>query len=152
MRKLLACIVAVAVLGACSSIKPYPNNYNKNVRIITKTDGSFLSSVRTAVDIYRVDNTCNTTYQGTVQLRGPTTLLGFPYDQPVYLMFVFEESSFLTNSRSSITYETMFRPEPDGHYEFDVSYADKIYGVQMRKALADGDGWTNVDSQPLIDC
>ena len=152
MKKLLAFAVAVAVLGACSSIKPYPNSYAKNVRIITRTDSSFLSRVRTAVDVYRVDNTCNSTIQGTVQLRSPSTLLGLPYDQPVYLAFVFEGSSFLANSQSSITYETMFRPEPDSQYEFEVSYTDKIYGVQMRKDLAEGNGWTDVDSQPIVDC
>ena len=140
------------MLTGCSGIKPYPNDHEKNIRIVTVTNSSFLSKVRTAVDIYGVNNSCDTTYHGTVQLRGSTTLVGLPDKEPVYLVFVFEGSSFLGNSQSSITYETLFRPEPAGDYEFEVSYADKIYGVQMRKASAGTDGWTDVDSRPLVDC
>ena len=138
------------MLVACSGVKPYPDTLEKNVRVVTRTDGSFLSKVRTAVDIYRVDQACETSYQGTVQLQGPNTLVGLPHDQPVYLVFVFHTSSFLANSKTSTLYETMFRPEPSAHYEFEVSYANKIYGVQMRKAMSDG-SWTTVEDQSL-DC
>jgi hypothetical protein len=118
-------LVVFGALGACTGIKPYPNSYDKNVRINVKTDSSLFSKLRTAVDIYRVDNTCQKTYEGTLQLRDATMLVGLSNEHPVYLVFVFQESSFLANSHSSITYETVFRPESDNHYEFEVSYVDK---------------------------
>ena len=43
----------------------------------------------------------------------------------------------------STTYETVLRPEPGSHYQFEVSAADKIYGARMRKASAGSNDWTD---------
>lgn len=152
MKKALTCLVAIAVLGACSAIKPYPDRYAKNVRINTATDSSLFSKVRTAVDVYSIEGACETSYQGTVQLRGSTTMLGLPSERPAYLVFVFEGSSFLGGTQSSTTYETVFRPEADKRYEFEVAYADRIYGVLMRKAAVGDETGAEVERQPLADC
>lgn len=128
----LHCAVAILVLAACGTVQPYPNTLEKNVRIVTRTDDALLSSVRTALDVYAVDVECRITYQGTVSLGTSPTLLGLPIAQPAYLVFVFESASFLGGTRSTNRYETVFTPAPAAAYEFEVSYANRIYGVTMR--------------------
>lgn len=140
-------MLAVALVAACTGYKPYANGHEKNVRIVTRTEGSLLSSMRTAVDVYRVDGACRTSYQGTLQLRGPATLVGLPEEQQLYLVFVFEGSSLLGSAHNTISYDTVFRAGRDTDYEFTVSYADKIYGVEMRSIA--GAESTPVASQRL---
>ena len=89
------------------------------------------SSVRAAVGIYRVDDQCRIDYQGTVDLDDRAISVGIPSGRPSYLVFEFASSSFLANSRGSITYETLLVPVQGRDYELKVSYVDSIYNVEI---------------------
>ena len=67
--------------------------------------------------------------------------------QGTYLVFVFEGSSFLGSAHNTTSYDTVFRAARDTDYELTVSYADRIYGVEMRSIA--GDESTPVASQHL---
>jgi hypothetical protein len=99
-RDLTALILAASLSASCS-LKPYPNTLEKNLYIRTETkSGSFLSTVRTAVNVYRVDASCRAQYEGTVELNSPSVFVGIPLGRPSYLVFNFASSSFLANTQS----------------------------------------------------
>ena len=130
----IAGLLLVGFLVGCSGIKSYPNTLAKNLHIQTETDsGSFFSSVRAAVNIYRVDARCQLEYQGTVDLDESSVAVGIPSDRSSYLVFDFASSSFLANSRSSISYETLLEPVAGYNYDIEVSYIDDIYNVEIRE-------------------
>lgn len=125
-------VAAIALLAGCSGKFTYPNTLAKNLHIQTETEsGSMFSSVRAAVGIYRVDDQCRIDYQGTVDLDDRAISVGIPTGKPSYLVFEFASSSFLANSRGSITYETLLVPVQGRDYELKVSYVDSIYNVEI---------------------
>jgi hypothetical protein len=133
--RLVALLAVIGLLAGCSGKFTYPNTLAKNLSIQTETDsGSFLSSVRAAVGIYRVDEHCRIDYQGTVDLDEGLISVGIPSGRPSYLVFEFASSSFLANSRSSITYETLLVPVAGRDYDLKVSYLDDIYNVEIRES------------------
>ena len=71
-------------------MRPYPNTLAKNLYIKTeKESGSIFSKVRTALEIYRVDERCQIKYEGTVRLDRPLVEVGIPSDRLSYLIFNF---------------------------------------------------------------
>ena len=150
--RLAALIVAAVALAGCAGRFAYPNALAKNVRIHTRTDsGSMFSSVRAALDIYRVDAQCKIEYLGSVDLDEPATALGLPPQSTTYLVFEFASASFLANSRSRISYETLFEPVAGSRYDIEVSYLDDIYNVEIRES-ARGGAVSRVDRRDLRDC
>ena len=128
-------LVLLSALAGCSGKFTYPNTLAKNLHIQTATDsGSFFSSVRAAVGIYRVDAQCKIEYQGTVDLGEPSVSVGIPSGMPSYLVFEFANSSFLANSRRSISYETLLVPAVGYNYDIKVSYSNDIYNVEIRES------------------
>lgn len=127
-------MVLAGLLAGCSGKYTYPNTLAKNLYIETTTDSaSILSSVRAAMGVYRVDEHCRIEYQGTVDLDSSSISVGIPAGEPSYLVFEFASSSFLANSRRSITYETLLVPIAGRDYRLEVSYVDDIYYVQIRE-------------------
>lgn len=126
-------LLGAGLLAGCSGIKPYPNTFEKNIEIRTKTDSRFLAKVRAAVDIYSVDTDCQTMYQGTIDLDKAAVAIGIPADRPSYLVFAFASSAFLSNSKSTISYDTLLTPRSGHNYTIDVSYIDDIYNVEIRE-------------------
>ncbi len=127
-------VLAACLLAGCSGIKPYPDHPEKNLQLSTKTDsGSPFSSVRAALDIYRVDQGCQMHYEGTVDLRDSSLAIGIPVGEPSYLAFAFNSSSWLGSSQGSITYDTLLTPRPGYEYDVEVSYADDMYDVVIRE-------------------
>ena len=129
--------VAVAVLAgavtACSGLKTYHSDLENNLRISTETDsGSILSSIRTAVDVHKVNPDCTTEYTGTVKLDNPTEDIGIPSGRSTYLVFVFEKSGIFS-AETSTTYNTLIRPRAGYTYSAKVSYADNIYNVVLNE-------------------
>ena len=105
------------------------------MHIRTETDsGSVFSKVRAEVDIFSVKADCTTEYQGTVKLNGPSIEVGIPSDRLSYTVFVFSNSSFLANSRSSISHATLLKPRAGYTYDIKVSYIDDIYNVAVHEA------------------
>ena len=141
LRKMIACssskswvagYLAIVLMAGCSGIKTYPNTLEKNLRVQTEMEsGSLFSSIRAAVDIYRVGNNCQTQYEGTVQLNEPVVNIGIPQDRDAYLVFVFANSSFLGNTSGQISHGTMFTPRPGRRYDVKVRYMEDIYSVTL---------------------
>jgi hypothetical protein len=127
-------LLGLIFLTACTGIKTYPNNLEKNLYITTTTEsGSFFSSVNASVDIYQVTTDCSLDYQGTVKLDEASVSVGIPYDKRSHLVFGFASRSFLASTSGSISYETMLKPRRGYHYMITVSYIDDIYNVQIRE-------------------
>jgi len=133
-RYIAGFLLAVGLLTGCSGLRPYPDTLAKNMHIRTETDsGSVFSKVRAEVDIFSVKADCTTEYQGTVKLNGPSIEVGIPSDRLSYTVFVFSNSSFLANSRSSISHATLLKPRAGYTYDIKVSYIDDIYNVAIRE-------------------
>ena len=133
-RHLVGGLLALGLLAGCSGIKTYPNTLDKNLHVHTETDsGSFFSSVRTAVDIHRVNADCHTEYEGTIQLREPNAQIGIPANRASYLVFVFARSSFWSNTSGQMTYNTLLKPRSGHHYDINVHYKDDIYNVTIQE-------------------
>ena len=126
--------ILCCILTGCSGMRPYPNTLAKNLYIKTeKESGSIFSKVRTAVEIYRVDERCQIKYEGTIRLDKPSVEVGIPSDRLSYLIFNFSCSSFLANSSSLISQDTLLKPRAGYHYDIEVSYIEDIYNVMIRE-------------------
>lgn len=127
-------LVLLGLLGGCSGIKPYPNKQTQNLYISTeRSSGSVLTSIKMAVDIYRVNADCTTVYEGTVQLPDKTATIGIPAGRLSYLDFVFANSGFFSNSSSTITSGTLLKPRKGYRYDIEARYIDAIYNVEIRE-------------------
>jgi hypothetical protein len=135
MMRAAPALLAVALLAACSSLKPYPGGSPENVVVTSAIEsGSFFSSMRGSVHIHELDTGCRTSYLGTVKLDQPKVALGLPADRASYLVFVFEGSSFLGGSSSSSSSAAVLKPRPGYRYDVAVSYRDSIYNVVLRES------------------
>ena len=154
MKYLLSAFVFTAsVLAGCSGLKSYPNTSAKNLDIHTRTDsGSFLSSTRASLDIFSVNKACQTSYQGSVTLDKETRTIGLPAERPSYLVFRFESSSFLANSSSATSYDTLLTPLPDRQYDVDVRYLDGIYSVTILERTTGDRKANRIAPVELKDC
>jgi hypothetical protein len=133
-RYIISLALAFGLLSGCSGIKTYQNTLTNNLHINTETDsGSMFSKVRTAVDIYRVDAECKTEYEGTVQLKKPSVEIGIPSDRLSYLVFVFANSGFFSNSSSMMSYDALLKPRAGYNYDVKVTYIGNIYNVVMHE-------------------
>lgn len=131
-RYVFLLVMINGLLLACSSLKTYPNNYEKNLLIKTRTEsGSVFSSVQAALDIYSVDETCNANYLGTLELNSPQVSVGIPHGKLRFLSFHFGTSGFFSNSSSSISYDTLLRPRKGYQYDINVKYIDDLYNVEI---------------------
>jgi hypothetical protein len=146
-------LLPACLLAGCSGIKPYPNNLENNLHLHTKTDsGSLFSSVRAAVDIYQVNARCQPEYQGTVDLDKSSLAIGIPIDQTSYLNFGFASSSWLANSNSTISYETLLTPRAGYDYDIEVTYLDDIYHVAILETHQRNSIRRDIEQQTLSDC
>jgi hypothetical protein len=128
------CGIALAQqLAGCAGRKPYSDeSMTKNVSIRTVTSaGSMFSSVRAALNIYRVDTECRAEYVGTVKLDEPSVMVGIPTGRWNYLVFDFDSSSFPGGTRGRMSHELFLKPQADHRYEIDVTYRDDIYNVVL---------------------
>lgn len=126
------CLLALFLLIAgCSNIKTFPSTADKNLQVRTKVSGSFLAGVEAVLQIHSMTGGCVVDYLGTVDLKNGLTQVGVVPSQPVYLIFLFNTSSF--GSSGMIPYTTVFTPRPGTRYMADVSYADSIYYVSIHE-------------------
>jgi len=135
-RRVCAAMLFIVPLAACSGIKTYPNNLEKNLQVRTNTDsGSIFSSVRASVNISRVDAHCQTHYEGTVKLAKGAAEVGVPVERWSYLVFDFSSSGLLSTS-STMGHATLLKPRAGYRYDIDVTYRDDIYNVVIRESRA----------------
>ena len=152
-RHLTALILAASLSASCSSPKPYPNTLEKNLYIRTETkSGSFLSTVRTAVNVYRVDASCRAEYEGSVELNSPSVFVGIPLGRPSYLVFNFASFSFLANASSTISYATLLTPRAGYIYDVKVNYVDDMYAVIIRETHPQGPLSREIERRDLSLC
>ena len=141
------------LLGGCSGIKAYPNRLAKNLTVTTAADsGSAFSSVKTAVDIYSVDDKCKLAYEGTVQLKKPSVNIGIPVGRRSYLDFVFATSGFLSSSTSTVTQGALLMPRKGYSYAFHATYKDNIYNVEMKEKGPKQKNGRNAELKDLSAC
>ena len=153
MPRHLTALILAANLSAGCSLKSYPNTLEKNLHIRTETkSGSFLSTVRSAVDVYRVDASCRAQYEGTVELNSPSVFVGIPLGRPSYLVFNFASTSFLANTRSRISYDTLLTPRAGYIYDVQVNYIGNIYGVIIRETPPQGSLSREIERRDLSVC
>ena len=145
---LVLVLVSVQFAG-CSSLKTYPNDLPKNVRVQTKTSsGSIFQKLNAGLNIYEVDRQCQTAYLGTVDLHHPVVDVGLPVQKQIYLEFTFDKSARFYNSSSSMNYGTLLRPILSRQYVIDVSYLDDLYQVKIREKGAP----SAIERKPLESC
>ncbi len=150
---LVGLLAVVGLLVGCSGKYTYPNTFAKNLHIQSETEsGSIFSSVRAALGVYRVDDQCKIEYRGTVDLDGRPVSVGIPSGRPSYLVFEFASSSFLANSRRSISYETLLLPVAGRDYDIKVSYMDNIYNVEIRESRPGDAVVRNIKRKDLRAC
>ncbi len=153
LRRIACFLLPACLLTGCSGVKPYPDSSRKNLYLHTRTDpGSLFSSIRAAVDIYRVDTLCQREYQGTVDLDSPYMSIGIPVDEPSYLVFGFASSSWLANSRSNISYDTLLSPRAGYDYDIEVSYLDEMYHVAILEKQPGGKTARKISHRSVSDC
>jgi hypothetical protein len=102
--------------------------------------------------VYRVDASCRAQYEGTVELNSPSVLVGIPLGRPSYLVFNFASSSFLANTRSTISYDTLLTPGAGYIYDVKVNYIDNIYGVIIRETHPLGPSSREIERRDLSAC
>ena len=145
MRRLLL-VLAALTLTACGGGKLYKSDLPANLKVTTN-----IEKVTVSLGIYAIDNRCQTTYQGSVVLKGKTTELGVATGKPLYLATTFSSSSFLGGS-SSTSYEMAMTPRPGYRYELALRYIDNIYNVQMFEIAKKSGKRRELESQPLPQC
>jgi hypothetical protein len=151
--RLAAVLLLAGALVGCAGTQPYVSSSESNLHIKTVADsGSWMSSVQTAVHIHSVDENCLTSYRGTLQLDDPMVTTGIPSGQRSYLVFSFDSSSFLANSRSSITYGTLLTPRPGRDYDVAVEYLDDTYNATIQEVDRETNQQREVIYRPLDAC
>lgn len=128
-------MLLVGALAACSGIKTYPNNLEKNLQVRTSTDsGSIFSRVHASLSISRVDAQCQTQYEGTVDLGKGAVEVGVPLERSSYLVFDFSSSGLLSSTSSTMGHATLLKPRAGYRYDIEVTYRDDIYNVVIRES------------------
>lgn len=139
-RPITLFVMLSCLLAACSGLRTYRSDQEKNLFITTKTETrGWLSSVNTALDIYRMSNGCDIDYLGTVNLDDSPVEVGVPAGVPAYLVFRFESSAFLSNTQSSMGYDVALYPEYGQVYDVNVTYRDNIYNVEVQERARGAD-------------
>jgi hypothetical protein len=140
-------------LASCSSVKTYSEKYPKNMHVTTRVDsGSAVKSTVAEFDIHRVNARCETDYLGRVYLDGPTTDVGIPVGELIYLDFIFASKAFMSTTTNAIRYQTTFTPRHGYEYHAKVDYDRGIYNVVIREKLSRGSAGRVIEQTPLSSC
>jgi len=153
-KYIVGLLLVVSFMNGCAGIRPYPNSLDKNLHIRTETEsGSIFSKVRATVNIYQVDTrSCKAEYQGTLKLNKPSVAVGIHPDSLTYLVFKFADYSFLANSSSTISYDTLLKPRAGYNYDIKVSYIDDIYNVDIREVHLSKPASRDIERKDLSAC
>ena len=134
IRPITLIVALSSLLVACSGLKTYRSDYQKNLFIATDTETrGWFSGVDASLDIYQMQGDCDVDYQGTVILRDSLVEVGVPAEQAAYLVFRFERSEFLSNTQSAIGYNAALYSVDGFVYDVNVTYRDNIYNVEVQE-------------------
>lgn len=149
MYKYIALLfICTALQTGCSNVKPYNYNAQSNLFITSKID----PDVKSAIDIYHVNNSCEPGYKGTVSLDRQKISLALENNQPHYLLISFSSSSFWTGRSSSMSRDMLLIPSANNHYLLNVSYIDDIYNVELKEKNLRSKKVTTVETKHLNAC
>jgi hypothetical protein len=152
-KYIVGLLLLASLMNGCAGIRPYPNSLDKNLHILTETEsGSLFSKVRATVNIYQVDTNCKAEYKGTLKLNNPSVAVGIRPDSLTYLVFEFAGYSFLANSSSRISYDTMLKTRTGYNYKIKVSYIDDIYNVDIREVHLSKPASRDIERMDLSAC
>ena len=147
-KNLIVTLLCLGLLACGSNIKPYSSNAGKNMVVNTKTD----PDVSAAIDIFHVDEKCQLSYQGTVDLEASRTKLGLQNNRSHYLVVSFSSSSFWAGRSSSMSQEIAITPSGKFNYILDLSYLDNIYNVELKQKSLRSKKISVVESTQLKQC
>jgi hypothetical protein len=126
------CMMLITTAG-CSSIKTYPNTLTKNMRVSLKLDSnSLLSNHGASLDVYSLDAKCEINHEGRIELETAATEVGLPTNRPIYIEFIFANSSMFPNRTTSTRYGMLFTPHLGIAYQVKAVYSGGIYDVVIR--------------------
>lgn len=146
-------ILSALLLPACSGLKPYPDLPNKNVHLQSKlTAAGVMSGITADMSIHSVNEKCETTYLGTVDLDKANKDIGIVPGQLTYLYVVFSTSGLLGSSTGSTSYSTLFRPKAGYEYRIDLRYKDEIYNVELFELGAGKKSARELERRSFDDC
>lgn len=152
LKHAVAACVAITLMSGCSSIKTYPNDLARNFYVTTKLDSSsVMTKSEAVVDIFRINAKCETTHEGRVELDPEKKAdIGLPTNTPLYIEFIFVNSTRLGNNVTGIRSGFFFTARPGYKYQAAVAYDRGIYDATLRET---GKGGSRViDSHPLSAC
>lgn len=127
-----ALVALLAVMASACSTHPYKNDSPVNMTITTDVRRGSAD-----LHIYDIDNTCKTSYLGTVGLTDPKVRIALPTSKPSYLVVNFSSTSLFWGS-SSTSYDIFVTPRAGYRYEALVNYIDKMYGATIYEQEANG--------------
>ena len=143
----LAFLCAVLLPGGCATSKRYKDELPHNLEVNSKTE-----SVEPTLDIYSVNEQCETAYLGTVALDRNFLEVGIVIGQPSYLVVGFSNSSFWASSSGYISYNFTLLPRKAYRYAIDVSYIDDIYHVAVHEINRNTGEKREMESKDLQNC
>lgn len=82
-----------------------------------------------ALDVYSLNASCNTRYEGYVALDKPAVEIGLPAGKPTLLVFEFRRGQ----DAHSIKKEVQISPRAGNRYEANVAYKSAIYDIELRE-------------------
>jgi hypothetical protein len=145
--------LAAVFLAGCSGVKTYSGKYPKNMHVTTRVDsGSAVKSTVAEFDIHKVNVRCETDYLGRVYLDGPTTDVGIPVGELIYLDFIFASKAFMSTTTNAIRYQTTFTPRHGYEYHAKVDYDRGIYSVVIREMSSRAAAGRVIEQTPLSSC
>jgi hypothetical protein len=118
-------VLALLVLAGCGSSQPYPDLADKNLKILTRAQGSSV-----VMGVHRLDDKCFAHYEGVVTLDRPAIDIGLPPGRLSMLVFEFYSSSIFSGTRS-LKREAKITPRAGYKYEAIVIYKDSLYSVDL---------------------
>jgi hypothetical protein len=152
IRCRLIMLLVPALIAGCS-VKTYPNDLPKNFHVTTTIQKtSSFRNTSLAFDIHTINAKCETDFLGRVYVDDPKTEVGVPVDRPVFLDFIFVSKVVLSNSVSSVRYQTVMTPRSGYDYDAVVSYNKGIYNVVITEKNRGGSASRKIPHVPLESC
>jgi hypothetical protein len=145
--RLLVVLAALVLVAGCSGLRPYPNTLEKNVFVDVKAD----RGVKVSMNVYKVEDNCDVSYEGTVRMKGERTGVGIPTGRRSFLAVNFGRSSFLMG-KSSISHGALLTPRSGKVYKMKAVYTKGMYNVEIREARSADDKGRELEFKLLEDC
>jgi hypothetical protein len=147
LLRLLVLLAALVLIAGCSGIRAYPNTMKKNLFVDVKAD----YGIKVSLHVYKVDEDCSASYEGTVFAKKDRMEVGIPTGTPSYIRFAFASSSFFFG-KSSTDYPILLTPRSGKVYTAKAIYEDEMYAVELREAGSARAKGSEVGYRNLDDC